>query len=108
MKIGVIDHIDCAHSLPGHSKCGTPHGHTYKVECVIEGEPQDGMIMDFSELKRAIHGVLERYDHQSWNDFLRYPSVENICSLLHKELSEAVPMKCSLRVWEGDGKWAEI
>lgn len=108
MKIGIIDHIDCAHFLPGHPKCGTPHGHTYKVECVVDGDLKDGMVMDFSDLKQAIHEVLARYDHKSWNDYLPYPSVENICNLLYGELSGAIPLKCSLRVWEGDGKWAEL
>jgi 6-pyruvoyl tetrahydropterin synthase/QueD family protein len=65
MKIGIIDHIDCAHSLPGHPKCGTPHGHTYKVECVIEGNLQNGMVMDFADLKQAVHQTLARYDHQA-------------------------------------------
>jgi 6-pyruvoyltetrahydropterin/6-carboxytetrahydropterin synthase len=108
MKIGIVDHIDCAHFLPGHSKCGTPHGHTYKIECIVEGIPRDGMVMDFADLKQAVHKVLDRYDHQSWNDFLEYPSVENICELLHGQLQKTFTFPCTLRVWEGDGKWAEL
>jgi 6-pyruvoyltetrahydropterin/6-carboxytetrahydropterin synthase len=108
MKIGIIDHIDCAHSLPGHPKCGTPHGHTYKVECVVEGDLKDGMVMDFAELKQRIRQTLARYDHRSWNDFLEFPSVENICALLHRELKTTVALPVTIRVWEGDGKWAEL
>lgn len=108
MKIGIVDHIDCAHFLPGHSKCGRPHGHTYKIECVIEGTPRDGMVMDFADLKQIVHQVLARYDHQSWNDFMEFPSVENICELLHEELRKAFSFPCTVRVWEGDGKWAEL
>ncbi len=108
MKIGIVDHIDCAHFLPGHPKCGTPHGHTYKVECVVEGDLKDGMVMDFADLKQVVHQTLARYDHQSWNDFLEYPSVENICGLLHRELRRVFSFPCTLRVWEGEGKWAEL
>ena len=108
MKIGIIDHIDCAHFLPGHPKCGTPHGHTYKVECVVEGNLQNGMVMDFADLKLVVHQTLARYDHKSWNDFLEYPSVENICELLHTKLQARMNFPYTLRVWEGDGKWAEI
>ena len=104
----MVDHIDCAHFLPGHPKCGTPHGHTYKVEFVVEGTLRSGMIMDFADLKQALHQVLARYDHKSWNDFLEYPSVENICELLHAELRAALSLSCTLRVWEGEGKWAEL
>ena len=108
MKIGIIDHIDCAHSLPGHSKCGIPHGHTYRVECIVEGTLQNGMVMDFADMKQAVQQVLGRYDHHSWNDFLEYPSVENICELLHRELRKVLTLPCSLKVWEGAGKWAEL
>jgi hypothetical protein len=52
--------------------------------------------------------VLTRYDHKSWNDFLEYPSVENICNLLHTDLRKQFSFPCTLRVWEGDGKWAEL
>ena len=108
MKIGVTEHIDCAHFLPGHSKCGALHGHTYKVEISIEGEARNGMVMDFADLKQAAREVLAHYDHRSWNDFLEYPSVENICVLLNQKLREKLPFAFTLRVWEGHGKWAEL
>ena len=108
MKLGVTDHVDCAHFLPGHPKCGTLHGHTYKVEVTVEGKPKDGMIIDFSDLKTSVRDVLAHYDHRSWNDFLEYPSVENICELLSEKLKGRLAFPFTLRVWEGHGKWAEI
>jgi 6-pyruvoyltetrahydropterin/6-carboxytetrahydropterin synthase len=66
------------------------------------------MVMDFAELQQRIRQTLARYDHQSWNDFLEFPSVENICALLHQDLKSAVALPVTLRVWEGDGKWAEL
>lgn len=108
MKLGVIEYIDCAHFLPGHPKCGSLHGHTYKVEITIQGELRDGMVMDFADLKQAVRAVLAEYDHKSWNDFLDYPSVENICALLSQRLQPKLPFQMTLRIWEGHGKWAEI
>jgi len=108
MKLGVTDHVDCAHFLPGHPKCGSLHGHTYKVEVTVEGKPKDGMIIDFSDLKTSVRDVLAHYDHRSWNDFLEYPSVENICELLSEKLKGRLAFPFTLRVWEGHGKWAEI
>ena len=108
MKLGIIDYIDCAHFLPGHPKCGTLHGHTYKVELVVEGEPSGGMVVDFADLKQAARKVWSEYDHRNWNDFLDYPSVENICELLHTKLKAGIPFRFTLRVWEGHGKWAEL
>jgi 6-pyruvoyltetrahydropterin/6-carboxytetrahydropterin synthase len=108
MRLGVIEYVDCAHSLPGHPKCGTIHGHTYKIELTVEGQPKDGMIIDFSDLKQSLRETLSPYDHRSWNDFLEYPSVENICELLSARLRERLTFPFTLRVWEGHGKWAEI
>jgi 6-pyruvoyltetrahydropterin/6-carboxytetrahydropterin synthase len=108
MKLGIVDYIDCAHSLKGHPKCGTLHGHTYKVEIIIEGETRDGMVLDFADLKASARSVLAEYDHRNWNDFLDYPSVENICELLNEKLRPKLTFRYTLRVWEGHGKWAEL
>jgi 6-pyruvoyltetrahydropterin/6-carboxytetrahydropterin synthase len=107
MRLGVTDHIDCAHLLPGHPKCGQLHGHTYRIEVVVEGEMRDGMVLDFAELKTRIRSVLERYDHRHWNDFMDYPTVERICERLAGELAASVAFPFTLRVYEGHAKWAE-
>jgi 6-pyruvoyltetrahydropterin/6-carboxytetrahydropterin synthase len=107
MKLGVHEYLDCAHYLPGHPKCGSLHGHTYKVELIIEGENQTGMIVDFADLKQVLREVLNRFDHRLFNDFLPYPSVENICDLIKTELAGRIPFPFVIRVWEGMGKWAE-
>jgi 6-pyruvoyltetrahydropterin/6-carboxytetrahydropterin synthase len=108
MKLGITDFIDCAHFLPGHPKCAPLHGHTYKVEVIVEGEHSRGMVMDFAELKARTREVLQRYDHRHWNDVLEFPSVENICALLADQLRERIPLPLVVRVWEGRGKWAEM
>ena len=107
MRLGITEFIDCAHFLPGHAKCGQLHGHTYKIEVVIEGEKSGGMVVDFNELKARTREVLQRYDHRNWNDVLEFPSVENICELLSTQLKERLAFPFVVRVWEGQGKWAE-
>jgi 6-pyruvoyltetrahydropterin/6-carboxytetrahydropterin synthase len=108
MRLGITEFIDCAHSLPGHPKCGRLHGHTYKVELVVEGETRPGgMVVDFAELRSQVRAVLEEYDHRNWNDALEYPTVENICDLLARRLGEQLAFAFLIRVWEGNGKWAE-
>jgi 6-pyruvoyltetrahydropterin/6-carboxytetrahydropterin synthase len=108
VRLGITEYIDCAHFLPGHTKCGQVHGHTYRVDVTIEGEASGGMVVDFADLKARTREVLQRYDHRHWNDVLEFPSVENICSLLSRELREKIPFPMVIRVWEGNGKWAEI
>jgi 6-pyruvoyltetrahydropterin/6-carboxytetrahydropterin synthase len=108
MKLGYVEYMDCAHFLPNHPKCGAIHGHTYKVEVIITGENKTGMILDFGDMKQIIRDVLAEYDHKSLNDFLEYPSVENICELLQKRFREKWRYPFTIRVWEGEGKWAEL
>jgi 6-pyruvoyltetrahydropterin/6-carboxytetrahydropterin synthase len=108
MKLGMIEYIDCAHYLPKHQKCGTLHGHTYRIEVTIEGENKSGMIIDFGDLKALLRGILSIYDHKSFNEFLEYPSVENICEMIHRKLAERLHLPYTVRVWEGKGKWAEL
>ncbi|HEY7412596.1 MAG TPA: 6-carboxytetrahydropterin synthase [Vicinamibacteria bacterium] len=108
MQLGVVEHVDCAHFLPGHPKCGQIHGHTYRVEVMVEGDPGAGMLMDFGEIKARTREVLQEYDHRNWNDVLPLPTVENICQLLHSRLRERFPFPVRIRVWEGHGKWAEL
>ena len=107
MRLGITDHVDCAHLLPGHPKCGRLHGHTYRVEVVVDGPASEGMVLDFADLKGQVRSVLSRYDHRHWNDFLDYPTVENICQRLADDLAGRLAFPFSIRVFEGHAKWAE-
>ena len=107
MRLGITDHIDCAHLLPGHPKCGRLHGHTYRIEVVVDGPMNSGMVVDFADLKAQVRAVLARYDHRHWNDFLDYPTVEHICQRLADEIAEKLGFPFSIRVYEGHAKWAE-
>lgn len=107
MRLGIVEYMDCAHHLPDHPRCGRQHGHTYKVELILEGAPRDGMVLDFAEMKRALREALAEFDHRDLNDFLDYPSVENICAMLKKRMEPRLKFPFVLRVWEGEGKWAE-
>jgi 6-pyruvoyltetrahydropterin/6-carboxytetrahydropterin synthase len=58
--------IENGHMLSRHpDKCRFPHGHTRKVEFVIEADDLDpsGMVCDFKVVKEAVAEHLDRYDH---------------------------------------------
>jgi len=48
-----------------HGKCANLHGHNYCLEVTVGGELDDqGMVMDFGDLKMAVTTVLDQYyDH---------------------------------------------
>lgn len=109
MRLGIIEYIDSAHYLPEHETCGIVHGHTYKIEIVLEGEKQEnGMVMDFYEIKKGVRETLKKYDHKLLNDILLFPSAENMCEQIHADLSEKLGYPLSVKVWEGHGKWCEL
>lgn len=109
MRLCVIEYIDSAHYLPQHKTCGSVHGHTYKVELIVEGEKKGtGMVMDFYDMKSTLRKVLSEYDHRCLNDIIEYPSVENLCESIYEKLRGRMPLPYTLRIWEGKGKWCEI
>jgi 6-pyruvoyltetrahydropterin/6-carboxytetrahydropterin synthase len=58
--------IESGHILSRHSgKCRFPHGHTRKVELVLEAESLDDqqMVCDFKAVKEAMKALLDPYDH---------------------------------------------
>ena len=64
--------FDAGHRIPNHaSQCRHLHGHRYAIEITLSGEiirvegaAEEGMVMDFSEVKRiASRVVVEPWDH---------------------------------------------
>ncbi len=64
--------FETGHALYGYDgKCKNVHGHGYKMEVTIIGEPiadpdnvKHGMVMDFGDLKKIVNEeVVDKYDH---------------------------------------------
>jgi len=58
--------IESGHMLSKHpDKCRFPHGHSRKVEVVLEAMELDGngMVCDFKVVKEAVGEFLEGFDH---------------------------------------------
>lgn len=62
--------FDSAHFLAGYQgKCGNLHGHRWRVVITVEAEElqtdmqQNGMCVDFAELKEDLRLLLDPFDH---------------------------------------------
>jgi 6-pyruvoyltetrahydropterin/6-carboxytetrahydropterin synthase len=64
--------FDAGHRIPNHdSQCRHLHGHRYAIEVTLsgsiidtEGAPNQGMVMDFSEIKSiAQRKLVDHWDH---------------------------------------------
>ncbi len=110
MKICRVFYFDAAHFLPRYKgKCERLHGHTYKLEVVVEDKKrEDGMVLDFNELKTIVKKtVLDKLDHQNMNEIFENPTAENMAEWIFDELDKEMPLS-SVKLWEGSGKWVEV
>jgi len=96
--------FEAAHRLPhvpaGH-KCGTMHGHSYRVTVVVRGpvDPVAGWVCDFAEIDAVARPIVARLDHSTLNDTLSNPTSELLCAWLLRELA-AVPHLYAVEVCE--------
>lgn len=87
-----------------HGKCENLHGHNYKVYAHVQGKNLDdgGMLLDFTELKKALKAVCEKLDHTNLNDiafFDQNPSAERIAMYIYEGIIALIP---SLKKTDGE------
>jgi 6-pyruvoyltetrahydropterin/6-carboxytetrahydropterin synthase len=98
-------------SLPVDHKCHRHHGHNYRVDVTLSGEPDErGLVMDFGEITKAWAPLYLMLDHYHLNDIegLELPTSERLAQWILAGLIDALPLIHSVRVWDGDESWAEV
>lgn len=65
MKIAKTFRWEMGHRLPEHpGGCRNLHGHSYRMQVEVEGTPgENGMIIDFDDMTRAVRPLIEELDH---------------------------------------------
>ena len=96
-QVSVEEEFAAGHALRGYrGKCENPHGHNYKIRITVEGKALNkiGLLIDFVELKAAMHETSKTLDHVFMNDVEPFktanPSAENIAKFFFEEVSGAV------------------
>ena len=113
-EVSVEQTFAAGHALRNyHGKCENVHGHNYRVQITVAGQNLDenGLLVDFLELKRLMARVVDYLDHRFINDLPPFdvlnPSAENLAKYFHDEVSVGLkadqPVRISeVRVWETD------
>ena len=96
--------ISAAHylNLSYRSKCENLHGHNWKIVvfCKSETLDADGMVVDFTHIKKIVKGQL---DHKCLNDVLDCnPTAENIA----RWIADRIPFCYRVSVQESEGNLA--
>ena len=113
-EVTIEETFAAGHALRNYrGKCENVHGHNYRCQVTLEGDQLDsiGLLVDFVEMKRVVHGVLDRMDHQWLNDFTPFdvlnPSAENMAKYIYDEIKAGLGVREGVRVgavklWETD------
>ena len=119
--------FDSAHFLSGYNgKCANIHGHTWKLEVAISSQElketgeKRGMIIDFSDFKKAVRELASCFDHTliyekgslkdgtvaalssegfTLTEVPFRPTAENFAEHFYRSLAENLPVK-SVSVYE--------
>lgn len=85
--------FEMAHRLPSHKgDCRYIHGHSYLIEVTAEANSQldsNGMVVDFSQLKRFCNLVIGNWDHA----LMLYKNDPLVSALNHLHLFDGVYAK---------------
>jgi 6-pyruvoyltetrahydropterin/6-carboxytetrahydropterin synthase len=114
-RVSVEETFSSGHALRGYKgKCENVHGHNYRVQVSIEGPQLDGigLLVDFTQVKHALRGIIAGLDHQFLNDLDAFktvnPSAENMAKYFYERLNaqlKELPPGARLTeaiVWETD------
>jgi 6-pyruvoyltetrahydropterin/6-carboxytetrahydropterin synthase len=102
-----------AHQLRGYKgKCEKLHGHNWRVTVAVTAERLDeqGLAMDFNDLKKSLRDVLDQLEHTFLNDIFPFtqinPSSENLAKWIYDTMAKKVNNEnievASVTVWESD------
>ncbi|MEM0380057.1 MAG: 6-carboxytetrahydropterin synthase [Desulfurococcaceae archaeon] len=116
--------FDASHYTKGFDReCLNLHGHTYKLSIEVKGDidPDTGMVIDFSILKKEILSIVKEYDHKiivSKRDLDKisikgpfntefkiidypYATAEYIALDIARRLREKIKLPVRLKLYEG-------
>ncbi len=105
--------FSAAHQLRGYQgACERLHGHNWRVTVAVTAERlnEQGLAIDFQELKKALREVLDQLDHTLLNEIFPFtqinPSSENLAKWIYdnvtKKINDDDLEVSSVTVWESD------
>lgn len=115
--VRVKDGFCAAHRLNDYQgQCESLHGHNWKVEVTICGEylQPNGLLVDFTIVKKILRAALSELDHKMLNEMPEFaklnPTSENIARTIYNRFSNHPELGenrvTQVTVWESDNACA--
>ncbi len=112
-ELVVESKFSAAHQLRGYQgKCEKLHGHNWRVTVAVTAERlnDQGLAMDFHDLKKALREILDQLEHTFLNDIFPFtqinPSSENLAKWIYDNMAKKIDddnlQVASVTVWESD------
>jgi 6-pyruvoyltetrahydropterin/6-carboxytetrahydropterin synthase len=112
-ELKIISQFAGAHQLRDFGgKCEELHGHNWKIEVYVTGNKlgEDGLLIDFTLIKKETEEALSELDHKFLNELEPFksvnPSSENIArhiyAFLSKKLNSENVRVSKVTAWESD------
>lgn len=85
--------FSAAHCIRGHSgRCARLHGHNYRVVVTVAGEKlnEQGMVIDFGELKAVCATAIDPLDHSYLNELDAFTETNPTAEALARHLYQKI------------------
>lgn len=94
-KLSVIKSFSSAHFLRHYKgKCENLHGHNWRIKASFSGENllDNGMLIDFADIREALDEIIVYLDHKCLNETAPFdeinPTAENIAAFIFAKLQK--------------------
>ena len=99
--------IEAAHRLPlvpdGH-KCKRLHGHSFQIEIIVRGEPDQkmGWLIDYWDLDKKFEPLFDQLDHRFLNEIpgLENPTSEILARWIYERLKPDLAILREVKISE--------
>ncbi len=100
-----------------YGRCASQHGHNYRLEVTVQGEPDPatGMVMDLKDLKAVIESEISaRFDHRDLNRDTPFfektpPTPEHFAVVIHGLLRAVLGDRLhGVRLRQDEDLWVDV
>ncbi|MGB2829055.1 MAG: 6-carboxytetrahydropterin synthase QueD, partial [Phycisphaerae bacterium] len=106
-ELSITADFSAAHNLREYKgKCERLHGHNWRIDLRLAGNRlnAEGLLLDFTEAKRILGEVLERFDHRYLNEVEPFDRLQPSSEMIARVVAEAVAERLPVATGDSTGR----